>query len=171
MTEINSVNSKQLANHLNITERRVQQLAKNGDIPIIPGNGNTYKFNLSEAIIAYQKLTEDREDETNTKERIDLLKAEKLEIEVMKLKKEIVRIDTVSTVWATTINHTAKYQREIPSRIATQIRVLVSEGNSNAIIRLFQDEITKSHEILCSDDTLNEIFDEIADSQQEASDE
>lgn len=114
------VSAKQLAEYLSVTERRVQQLAKDG---ILPKSGRG-KYFVSDCIQAYIKYMTSGMAEGDTKAidyhkekaRETKYKADLAEIEVMKKRGQLVESTYVEKVMASTFLQIRTLLRDIPSR-------------------------------------------------------
>lgn len=117
-----------IARFLNLTERRVQQLARDGIIPK-PEKG---KYDLVRCVQRYVHYLQERaygsgETPSDTyQERARLIKAQadKTELEVATLKSELVPVDVVESDWLSHVSSCRSRLLAIPSKSAFQIATL-----------------------------------------------
>lgn len=117
-----------IARFLNLTERRVQQLARDGIIPK-PEKG---KYDLVRCVQRYVHYLQERaygsgETPSDTyQERARLIKAQadKTELEVATLKSELVPVDVVESDWLNHVSACRSRLLAIPSKSAFQIATL-----------------------------------------------
>lgn len=154
----------EVAKHLNLTERRVQQLTKEGVIPKA-GRG---EYDLEECSHYYIKYlqensvscpSDDAGSYAEQRTRLVKIQADKVEIEVQQLKRFLISVDEVEKDWASHIASCRSRLLAIPSRCASQVAVI--------------DEVTEIERFLRREiyDALNELSNEysISDSPPEGS--
>jgi len=139
-----------IAKLLMLTERRVQQLAKDGIIP----KAERGRYELAPAVQGYIRFLQDRNVTAGNVVPIDFsaekarkLKAEreKIEIEVQRAKREIVPLRQVEFALANTFAEVKTNLRTVPSRIAT---TLIGEDNETRIKAVILAEIDQALEAL-----------------------
>ena len=142
-----TLNSRELSEIIKISERRIQQLAQQGKIPTLNNGKKPYAFDARVAVSDYygNEIDELREKESTYKEDIDKYKSQLLCIEVSKKTSEVIDVSCVIQAWSIIVSDIARSQKEIPARISTKVRQYVSSQDSDAIIRLFEQEIRNSH--------------------------
>lgn len=117
-----------IAKLFNLTERRVQQLAKDGVIP----KANKGKYELVACVQGYihylqeRAMGKDSAPQDTYTERARLLKAQadKTELEVGTLKGKLLQIEQVESSWATMVTSCRSRLLTIPSKSAHQIAAL-----------------------------------------------
>ena len=117
-----------IAKLFNLTERRVQQLAKDGIIP----KSNKGKYELVSCVQGYihylqeRAMGKDSAPQDTYTERARLLKAQadKTELEVGTLKGNLLQIDQVESSWANMVTSCKSRLLTIPSKSAHQIALL-----------------------------------------------
>lgn len=147
-----------IARFLNLTERRVQQLARDGIIPK-PEKG---KYDLVRCVQRYVHYLQERaygsgETPSDTyQERARLIKAQadKTELEVATLKSELVPVDVVESDWLNHVSACRSRLLAIPSKSAFQIATL---KEPDEIERFLKRAINEALAELSCDD--NEISD------------
>jgi len=117
-----------IAKLFNLTERRVQQLAKDGVIP----KANKGKYELVSCVQGYihylqeRAMGKDSAPQDTYTERARLLKAQadKTELEVGTLKGNLLQIEQVESSWLTMVTSCRSRLLTIPSKSAHQIAAL-----------------------------------------------
>lgn len=117
------IKTSELADLLGVTERRIQQLAKDGTIPR-SGRG---LFDLKSAVKTYCAFLRDSaQGKTGDKElkaeklRLTKAQADKADLEVSKRRGELVAISDVQQAWNTIAVELRAAMLAIPSRVASQ---------------------------------------------------
>ena len=137
---------------LMITDRRVQQLAKDGIIP----KGENRRYNLEEVVQAYIQYLQGKnvgkglEDDNAIdfhveKARLTKIQADKAELEYKEACGELVRADDVSRHWYDMINACKNRLLSVPSRAAP---VVSSESSAGMCQQILDDLIRESLEEL-----------------------
>jgi phage terminase Nu1 subunit (DNA packaging protein) len=137
---------------LMITDRRVQQLAKDGIIP----KGENRRYNLEEVVQAYiqylqgknvgRGLEDDNAIDFHTeKARLTKVQADKAELEYKQACGELVRAEDVSKNWYDMINDCKNRLLSVPSRAAP---IVSSESNAGMCQQIIDDLIRESLEEL-----------------------
>ena len=134
MSEI--VNVRKLAEVLNLSERRIQQLVKKDIIPT-PEKG---KYLLIESIKAYinylQNLSNSRIEEIHLQKlRLLTAQAEKTEIEVEEYKKNLIPADQIALEWTNLITAFRAKILSLPHKIAPQVIAITEFKEAEAIIK------------------------------------
>ena len=130
-----------IAKLLNLTERRVQQLSKDGVIPrSIKG-----KYDLVAAVQGYAKYLQDIVTGRNLtidtdQEKAKLLKAqaEKAELELAILKDKYIPADDVQFEWLNLVLAFRSHILNMPTKLATKLAVI---QNTAEIQQILQDEL------------------------------
>ena len=140
-----------IAKLLMLTERRVQQLAKDGIIP----KAERGRYELAPAVQGYIRFLQDRNVTAgSTPDPIDYaaekarkLKAEreKIELEVAKIQGEVVPLKQLERALANTFAEVKTNMRTVPSRVAT---ALIGEDSETRIKAVVLAEIDQALEAL-----------------------
>lgn len=146
MTEIITVPVAQLSALFNLTDRRVQQMAEENIIP----KSDRGLYPLWPSITGYIKFLQDRmggrksSDDTNS-ERTRLLsaQAEKTELEVETIKRNLINADQVRTQDFTLAVILKNNLLSMPDRIAA---IVAAETDAGAVHDLISDEVRHSLE-------------------------
>jgi hypothetical protein len=140
---------KVIAKLLLISERRVQQLVKDGVIPKTEHG----RYELAPTVQGYVRYLQERslgrpsapEDYHNEKARLVKLQADRAELEVEELQGRLVRADDVSRHWYDMINACKNRLLSVPSRAAP---VVSSESSAGMCQQIIDDLIRESLEEL-----------------------
>lgn len=141
-----------IAKLLMLTERRVQQLAKEGIIP----KAERGRYELGPAVQGYIRFLQDRNVMAGTAngapidyaaEKSKKIKAErqKIELELKKSTGELVPLDQLERALAETFAEVKANIRNVPSRVAT---ALIGEASETRIKSVILDEIDQALESL-----------------------
>lgn len=146
-----AVSVQVIARLLMISDRRVQQLVKDGVIP----KGENRRYNLEEAVQGYiqflqgknfgKSLEDDAPDYHVEKARLTKVQADKAELEYKEACGELVRADEVSRHWYDMINACKNRLLSVPSRAAP---VVSSESSAGMCQQIIDDLIRESLEEL-----------------------
>lgn len=143
-----------IAQLLNITPRRVQQLAREGVIP----RAENGRYALVGSVQGYVKYLQERAvsgdtDEGTQRERRRLVKmqADKLEFEIGRLTSELVPTGEVGRAWARLTVAFRARMLALPSRLAAE---LAAEADPNVVKARLEDEIHDALEELSRDEAL-----------------
>lgn len=117
-----------IARFLNLTERRVQQLARDGIIPK-PEKG---KYDLVRCVQQYVQYLQDRaygsgvsaQDTHHERARLIKAQADKTELEVATMRNQLVAIESVETDWLQHISACRMRLLALPTKTAFQIAVM-----------------------------------------------
>lgn len=117
-----------IARFLNLTERRVQQLARDGIIPK-PEKG---KYDLVRCVQQYVHYLQDRafgsgvsaQDTHHERARLIKAQADKTELEVATMRNQLVAIESVETDWLQHISACRMRLLALPTKTAFQIAVM-----------------------------------------------
>lgn len=137
--ELQLIGLNQLAEILCIDPRRVQQLAKEGVIPRLTKG----QYPLVESIQGYiqylQAMAHGRSDsETgygSQRTKLTKLKAEIQEIQLRRMKNELVPINQVIEVWGNVVTNMRSKMLSIPAKIAPRMRATKSNAEAQTIIK------------------------------------
>lgn len=120
-----TVNSKQLSDILNLSARRIQQLAKSG---VLPPTEKRNQYKLVECIQGYVKYLRGQaihgdapSDLREAKLRQEKARAEILELEALKLNGELQHQDDVEKVWTSIAILIKTRLLALSSRVATEV--------------------------------------------------
>lgn len=127
-----------------ITERRVQQLAKEGIIP----KGARGNYELIPSVQGYIRYLQEEsrqgvggsQEFKDSKARLALARAESEEIKLRILKDEIVTVQEVVGAWADILTIFKSRMRSIPSELAPLVRMAKSDGQAQEQLREKIDE-------------------------------
>lgn len=143
-----------IAQLLNISPRRVQQLAREGVIP----RAENGRYALVASVQGYVKYLQERSvsrdaDEETLHERRRLVKmqADKLEFEIGRLTSELVPTGEVGRAWARLAAAFRARMLALPSRLAAE---LAAEPDPNVVKARLEDEIHDALEELSRDEAL-----------------
>lgn len=124
MTTSTNVPSSFLAKLFDISARRIQQLAKEGVIPKsedgqypLLGSVKGYVKNLQASLKGGGK---EHNNISEARLRVEIAKAERAELEVAKLKSEVVLADDVKDEWLNMVSNFRARMLTLPSTIAAQ---------------------------------------------------
>lgn len=111
-----------LAKLFNITERRVQQLARDGVIP----KAERGKYDLVECTRAYikflqQALDETKPDPNSDRTRLERARADKMELEVQEARGELARVDELRDLWIRRVVNFKTRMLAIPRKVAPSL--------------------------------------------------
>jgi phage terminase Nu1 subunit (DNA packaging protein) len=128
-----------LAKLFNLTDRRVQQLAKDGIIP----KAEKGKYDLIAATRAYIKYLQERatgrdiEPQDTYVERARLLKAQadKTELEVKAINAEVIAADQVELLWSGLVSAFRSRMIALPTRCAHLVMTLKTYQEIEACLR------------------------------------
>jgi len=147
-----SFNITAIAKLLKLTERRVQQLAKDDIIP----KAERGKYDLISSVHGYIDFLKAKaggdftaEDVIKNKNKLMKAKAEIAEIERMKATGELIPKEEVKSTWLELINKVKQKLLAIPNRTAP---IIVSIKNTNEIKLILQDKIYEALYEITSDE-------------------
>ncbi len=117
-----------IARFLNLTERRVQQLARDGIIP----KAEKGKYDLVRCVQHYVRYLQDRaygnadapRDTHHERARLIKAQADKTELEVAALRNQLIPIETIEHDWMQQVSACRMRLLAIPSKSAFQIAAL-----------------------------------------------
>jgi phage terminase Nu1 subunit (DNA packaging protein) len=117
-----------IARFLNLTERRVQQLARDGIIP----KAEKGKYDLVRCVQQYVRYLQDRaygnadapRDTHHERARLIKAQADKTELEVAALRNQLIPIETIEHDWMQQVSACRMRLLAIPSKSAFQIAAL-----------------------------------------------
>lgn len=151
-----------IAKLLMLTERRVQQLAKDGIIP----KAERGRYELAPSVQGYIRFLQDRNVTAGVGSPIDYaaekakkLKAERqrVELELSRAQGEVVPLAQLERALANTFAEIKTNIRSVPSRVATAI---IGESNETRIKAVILKEIDQALEVLGDFDLEPETDDE-----------
>ena len=152
-----SFNITAIAKLLKLTERRVQQLAKDDIIP----KAERGKYDLISSVHGYIDFLKAKaggdftaEDVIKNKNKLMKAKAEIAEIERMKATGELIPKEEVKSTWLQLVNKVKQKLLSIPNKVAP---VVVSVKNTNEIKLILQDKIYEALYEISSDERSVEI--------------
>ncbi len=152
-----SFNITAIAKLLKLTERRVQQLAKDDIIP----KAERGKYDLISSVHGYIDFLKAKaggdftaEDVIKNKNKLMKAKAEIAEIEKMKATGELIPKEEVKSTWLQLVNKVKQKLLSIPNKVAP---VVVSVKNTNEIKLILQDKIYEALYEISSDERSVEI--------------
>ena len=152
-----SFNITAIAKLLKLTERRVQQLAKDDIIP----KAERGKYDLISSVHGYIDFLKAKaggdftaEDVIKNKNKLMKAKAEIAEIERMKATGELIPKEEVKSTWLELINKVKQKLLSIPNKIAP---IVVAIKNTNEIKLILQDKIYEALYEISSDERSVEI--------------
>ena len=147
-----SFNITAIAKLLKLTERRVQQLAKDDIIP----KAERGKYDLISSVHGYIDFLKAKaggdftaEDVIKNKNKLMKAKAEIAEIEKMKATGELIPKQEVKNTWLELINKVKQKLLTIPNKVAP---IIVSIKNTNEIKLILQDKLYEALYEISSDD-------------------
>jgi len=147
-----SFNITAIAKLLKLTERRVQQLAKDDIIP----KAERGKYDLISSVHGYIDFLKAKaggdftaEDVIKNKNKLMKAKAEIAEIEKMKATGELIPKQEVKNTWLELINKVKQKLLTIPNKVAP---VIVTVKNINEIKLILQDKLYEALYEISSDD-------------------
>jgi len=147
-----SFNITAIAKLLKLTERRVQQLAKDDIIP----KAERGKYDLISSVHGYIDFLKAKaggdftaEDVIKNKNKLMKAKAEIAEIERMKATGELIPKQEVKNTWLELINKVKQKLLTIPNKVAP---VIVTVKNINEIKLILQDKLYEALYEISSDD-------------------
>lgn len=134
-----------IANILLLTERRVQQLSKDGVIPKMDHG----RYDLVQAVQGYIKYLQERslgrpsapEDYHTEKARLVKSQADKAELEVKTMRGELVEANAVASEWFSAVNDCKSRLLSIASKAAP---ILASESNAGACQTIIDDLVREA---------------------------
>lgn len=135
------VNATQLASIFDVSERRIQQLAKEGTIP----KGERGKYPLLRCFRAYLRYWRERSDtggKINTLDEKALLLQAQRKREEMKLAEEqgeLIPADEIETLWTGAVAAAKSTLMGWSTKLPEQIAAL--DGDQTAIAELIKNEI------------------------------
>ncbi len=152
-----------IARFLNLTERRVQQLARDGIIPK-PEKG---KYDLVRCVQQYVQYLQDRaygsgvsaQDTHHERARLIKAQADKTELEVATMRNQLVAIESVETDWLQHISACRMRLLALPTKTAFQIAVMQEPA---AIERFLKHSIYEALTELAKDDDATDTVSEAA---------
>ena len=147
-----SFNITAISKLLKLTERRVQQLAKDDIIP----KAERGKYDLISSVHGYIDFLKAKaggdftaEDVIKNKNKLMKAKAEIAEIEKMKATGELIPKEEVKNTWLELINKVKQKLLAIPNKTAP---IIVSIKNTNEIKLILQDKIYEALYEITSDE-------------------
>ncbi len=147
-----SFNITAISKLLKLTERRVQQLAKDDIIP----KAERGKYDLISSVHGYIDFLKAKaggdftaEDVIKNKNKLMKAKAEIAEIERMKATGELIPKEEVKSTWLELINKVKQKLLSIPNKIAP---IVVAIKNTNEIKLILQDKLYEALYEITSDD-------------------
>ena len=152
-----------IARFLNLTERRVQQLARDGIIPK-PEKG---KYDLVRCVQQYVQYLQDRaygsgvsaQDTHHERARLIKAQADKTELEVATMRNQLVAIESVETDWLQHISACRMRLLALPTKTAFQIAVMTEPAE---IERFLKHSIYEALTELAKDDDATDTVSEAA---------
>ncbi len=142
--QIQTVSTIQLAKILKLSERRVQQLTKEGIIPKLDRNN----YNLVESVNFYidylkQQFSSEisTDDIVKNRNRLTLARAELYEIEKSKLEEELIPASIVKKTWMVYITMLKNKLLSIPNKVAP---LMVTVENINEAKQILKERIYDS---------------------------
>ena len=134
-----------IAKLLLISERRVQQLSKEGVIP----KTDHGRYELAPAVQGYIRYLQERslgrpsapEDYHSEKARLVKLQADKAEIEIKEMSGELVKADEVLQEWTTIVSAVKSRMLSIPSKAAP---ILAHEDSPASVIEILEDMVREA---------------------------
>jgi len=175
----NTVNLATLAKLLNLSERRIQQLAREGVIPRV----QTGQYDVIGAIRGYthyihQHGEKDSSSYQQAKTRLINLQAELITLRLARDQCELISATDVDNTWADRILRSRAILLGLPPRLSAQISSLCQVDNPHAITRIITQGINDALDELAKpityenndseedfDETTDETNDEIDDEQ------
>ena len=152
-----SFNITAISKLLKLTERRVQQLAKDDIIP----KAERGKYDLISSVHGYIDFLKAKaggdftaEDVIKNKNKLMKAKAEIAEIEKMKATGELIPKEEVKSTWLELINKVKQKLLAIPNKTAP---IIVSIKNTNEIKLILQDKIYEALYEITSDERSVEV--------------
>lgn len=133
-------NSKFLGSCLGLTQKRVQQLTKDGIIPRVD-QGKKYVYDLMDAVSAYCKYLRDKayarekEAQTDPATRIKAAKADQLEMMVEELKGNMYRSEDVEAIWNDHILTMRGLLLAMPGQLANDVNGAETAAEAAEIIK------------------------------------
>jgi len=156
-----SFNIEAISKLLKLSERRIQQLAKDNIIP----KAERGKYDLVSSVHGYIDFLKAKaggdftaEDVIKNKNKLMKAKAEIAEIERMKATGELIPKEEVKSTWLELINKVKQKLLAIPNRTAP---IIVSIKNTNEIKLILQDKIYEALYEITSDEGSVEISDKL----------
>lgn len=155
MSKPHTVTVATLANFLMVTERRVQQLAKEG----IVRKDDRGEYELTTSIQGYIRFLQETtksgnggsEELQKSKARMAEAKARKAEIEVRQMEGELVPASDVSKAWIEMVAHMRAKLLSLPNKLAPQ---LMGGRTLNEINALLQTTIKEALQELAGTDII-----------------
>ena len=146
-----------ISKFLNLTERRVQQLARDGIIP----KAEKGKYDLVRSVQRYVQYLQDRaygnpdapRDTHHERARLIKAQADKTELEVAALRNQLIPIETIEHDWMQQVSACRMRLLAIPSKSAFQIAAL---KEPTEIERFLKRAIYEALSELAHDDALPE---------------
>ena len=134
-----------IAKLLLISDRRVQQLSKEGVIP----KTDHGRYELAPAVQGYVRYLQERslgrpnapEDYHTEKARLVRLQADKAEIELKELNGQLVRADDVEAEWTDMLSAMKSRLMAIPSKAAP---IVAAEDNPAQVIDVIEDLVREA---------------------------
>ncbi len=152
-----SFNIQAIAKLLKLSERRIQQLAKDNIIP----KAERGKYDLVSSVHGYIDFLKAKaggdftaEEVLKNKNKLLKAKAEIAEIEKMKATGELIPKEEVKSTWLQLVNKVKQKLLSIPNKVAP---VVVSVKNTNEIKLILQDKIYEALYEISSDERSVEI--------------
>ena len=138
---MNSIPLETLSKLLMLTERRIQQLAKEGVIP----RAEHGKYALVGSIQGYIKYLKERvvggeanpDDLFTQKIRIARSKADLSELEAQKVKGELLKLEEVQAAWIGMVANMRARLLAIPTKAAPIVRTIDSDAEAQALLKSF----------------------------------
>ena len=147
-----SFNIEAIAKLLKLSERRVQQLAKDNIIP----KAERGKYDLVSSVHGYVDFLKAKaggdftaEEVLKNKNKLLKAKAEIAEIERMKATGELIQKEEVKSTWLELINKVKQKLLSIPNKVAP---IVVTIKNTSEIKLILQDKIYEALYEITSDD-------------------
>lgn len=131
MADPQSYPAATIAKLLNITERRLQQLAKDGIVP----KSERGRYPLVESVRGYVKFLQDRSagrqaapiDQHAEKLRLTRAQADKAELEASELAGSLVRVDEVEAQWSAVLGSVRARLLAMPSKVGPRARAAATD--------------------------------------------
>lgn len=128
-----------MARLLCVSPRRVQQLAKEGVIP----KAQRGEYPLVPCVQGYIRYLQDEARQgangspemAEVKTRLARAKAEREELKVREIRKELVRAKDVIEAWSEILHVFRTRMRAIPSRVAPRVRTAKTDGKAAEVLR------------------------------------
>ena len=137
-----------LAKVLCVSERRVQQLAKDNIVIRATDKASRGEYELISSVQGYIRFLQNEVKEglsgstefKDSKTRQAKAKAEHEELKVQKLRGELVYLNDISKVWSDLMAVFKSRMRNIPNRVAPIVRQAKSDGEAQKTLKTSIDE-------------------------------